>query len=164
MKKKKSVIIIGAGIGGLCSAARLLKDGFEVTVFEKDNLVGGRANRIEQDGSKFDTGPTLLMMTDVLYDTFKYCGKNLDYYMELIQLEPNYRVTFADHTSVTMSSNLVELQNELKKIDIKAPEQFYKYFSDVSEMYRISRNQFIDKNFDKLSKFINPRSGARLLR
>lgn len=164
MKKKKSVIIVGAGIGGLCSAARLLEDGFEVAIFEKENLVGGRANRIEQDGYKFDTGPTLLMMTDVLYDTFKYCGKNLDNYLELIQLEPNYRVTFADHTSITMSSNLVELQKELKKIDVKAPEQFYKYFSDVSEMYRISRNQFIDKNFDKLSQFINPKSGMRLVR
>ena len=164
MKKNNSVIIIGAGIGGLCSAARLLRDGFDVTIFEKEDKVGGRANRIEQGGYKFDTGPTLLMMTDVLYDTFEYCGKNLDDYMELIQLEPNYRVTFADHTSITVSSNLVKLQNELKKIDTKAPEQFYKYYSDVSEMYRISRDQFIDKNFDKLSQFINLSSGVRLLR
>lgn len=163
MKKKKSIIIIGAGIGGLCSAARLLKEGFDVTIYEKEPLVGGRANRIVQEGYKFDTGPTLLMMTDVLYDTFSYCGKNLDDYLELIQLEPNYRVTFSDHTTITVSSNLPKLQEELKKIDPKAPEQFYKYFSDVAEMYRISRGKFIDKNFDKLSEFISIRSGSKLL-
>lgn len=164
MKKKKTVIIVGAGIGGLCSAVRLLKDGFDVTIFEKEALVGGRANRIVQDGYKFDTGPTLLMMTDVLYDTFSYCDKNLDDYMELVQLEPNYRVTFADHTNITVSSNLVKFQKELRRFDSKAPEQFYKYFSDVAQMYRISRSQFIDKNFDKLSEFINLRSGSKLLR
>ena len=164
MKKKKTVTIVGAGIGGLCTAARLLKDGFDVTIVEKEPLVGGRANRIVQDGYKFDTGPTLLMMTDVLYDTFSYCGKNLDDYIKLIQLEPNYRVTFADHSSITMSSNLPMLQKELKRIDPKAPEQFYKFFSDVSEMYRIARGQFIDKNFDKLSEFINLRYGAKLLK
>lgn len=164
MKKKKSIIIIGAGIGGLCSAARLLKEGFDVTIYEKEPLVGGRANRVVQDGYKFDTGPTLLMMTDVLYDTFSYCGKNLNDYLELIQLEPNYRVTFSDHTTITVSSNLPKLQEELKKIDPKAPEQFYKYFSDVAEMYRISRGKFIDKNFDKLSEFISVRSGSQLLK
>lgn len=164
MKKKKNISVIGAGIGGLCSAARLLHDGYNVTIYEKEDIVGGRANRIVQDGYTFDTGPTLLMMTDVLYDTFKYCGKNLDDYLELIQLEPNYRVTFADHTNITVSSNMPKFQAELKKFDAKAPEQFYKYFADVSEMYRISRDKFIDKNFDKLSEFINLRSGIKLIR
>ena len=163
MKTNKSVIIIGGGVGGLCTAARLLKNGYSVTVYEKEPIVGGRANRITQDGYTFDTGPTLLMMTDILYDTFEYCGKNLNDYLELIQLEPNYQVKFADGTQITVSSNLPKFAHELAKIDSRAPEQFYRFFADVAEIYRLSRGGFIDKNFNSLTDFINLRSGLKLL-
>lgn len=161
---QKSAIIIGGGVGGLCTAARLLKNGYQVTVLEKEDKVGGRAHRIHNKGYTFDTGPTLLMMTDVLYDTFEYCGKNFDDYIELLQLEPNYQVAFADKSRITVSSNLPKFHRELAKFDPKAPSQFYKFFSDVSEIYRISRNNFIDKNFDSILDFINPKSGTELIR
>jgi phytoene desaturase len=161
---QKSAIIVGGGIGGLCTAARLLKNGYKVTVIEKEDKVGGRANRIEKKGYTFDMGPTLLMMTDVLYDTFKYCGKNFDDYITLLQLEPNYRVAFADKSKITVSSNLPKFSSELEKFDPKGPEQFFKFFSDVSAMYRISRKSFIDRNFRRITDFINPVSGAQLLK
>lgn len=147
----------------MCTAARLQKEGYEVSIYEKEPLVGGRANRIVQDGYTFDTGPTLLMMTDVLYDTFEYCGKNFDDYIELIQLEPNYRVAFADGSRITVSSNLPKFAAELAKFDPQAPEQFYRFFADVAEIYRLSRGGFIDKNFNSLTDFINFRSGLKLL-
>lgn len=161
---RKNAIVIGGGIGGLCTAARLLKNGYKVTVLEKEDKVGGRANRIEKEGYTFDMGPTLLMMTDVLYETFSYCGKNFDDYITLLQLEPNYRVAFADKSKITVSSNLPRFAKELSSIDPKGPEQFYKFFGDVSAMYRISRNNFIDKNFKHVTDFINPISGAQLLK
>lgn len=160
----KTAIIIGGGVGGLCTAARLLKNGYQVTVIEKEPKVGGRANRITQAGYSFDTGPTLLMMTDVLYDTFQYCGKNFDDYIELIQLEPNYQVAFADKSKITVSSNLPKFVKELERFDPKAPEQFYKFFAAVSAIYRISRASFIDTNFDRVLDFINPKSGFELLK
>ena len=163
-RNNKTAIVVGAGIGGLCTAARLAKNGYSVSLYEKETKVGGRANRIEHDGYIFDTGPTLLMMTDVLYDTFKYCGKNFDDYITLMQLEPNYKVSFADKSNITVSSNLPKFQAELAKFDPKAPEQFYRFFSDVAEIYRISRANFIDKNFDKLTDFISFSSGLKLLR
>ena len=166
MKKnsRQSVVIIGAGIGGLCTAARLLKFGYKVKIIEKEPIVGGRANRIVKGGFTFDMGPTLLMMTDVLYDTFKYCGKNLDDYIKLIQLEPNYRVTFANQKQITVSSNLPRFTAELSRFDPIAPEQFLRYFADVAAMYRISRGRFIDKNYDKISDFISPVGGIELIR
>lgn len=161
---KQTAIIIGAGIGGLCSAARLAKEGYQVIIVEKESMVGGRAHRLEQDGYIFDTGPTILMMTDVLYDTFSYCGKNLDDYLSLQQLEPNYKVWFPDGETLEVSSNLPRFATELARFDPKAPEQFYRFFGDVAEMYRISRHKFIDKNFDKLTDFIDLKAGIQLLR
>ena len=163
-ESQKSAIIIGGGIGGLCTAARLLKNGYKVTVIEKENKVGGRAHRVEKGGYTFDMGPTLLMMTDVLYDTFAYCGKEFDDYITLLQLEPNYQVAFADKSRITVSSNLPKFASELSKFDPKGPEQFYKFFGDVSAMYRIARANFIDKNFSNITDFISPVSGAQLFK
>lgn len=162
--KHKTAIIIGAGIGGLCTAARLAHDGYSVTIIEKESMVGGRAHRLEQDGYTFDMGPTILMMTDVLYDTFSYCGKNFDDYIDLQQLEPNYKVWYPEGETLEVSSNLPRFAAELARFDPKAPEQFYRFFADVAEMYRISRHKFIDKNFDKLTDFIDLKAGIQLLR
>lgn len=161
--KQKSVAIIGAGIGGMCAAARLAKHGYSVDVYEQNPQVGGRAYKFSQDGFSFDMGPTLLMMTDVLYDTFKYCGKNFDDYIELIQLEPNYQVVFGDHSRIEVSSNLPRFCNQLAKFDSKAPEQFYHYFGRVAEFYRLARKHYIDKNFDKPTDFLSPKHGVQLL-
>lgn len=163
-KSKKSAIVIGGGVGGLCTAARLLKNGYSVKVIEKESMVGGRAHRLKQGEYVFDTGPTLLMMTDVLYDTFKYCGKDFDDYITLLQLEPNYQVSFSDKSKITVSSNLAKFQSELSKIDPKAPSQFYSYFSDVADIYRVARDHFIDKNFNHIWDFISPKSGVQLIK
>jgi phytoene desaturase len=87
--KHKSVVIVGAGIyGGMCTAARLLKDGYRVKIFEKEPIVGGRANRIIQDGYKFDIGPTLLNDWQIRFMKLSIIvGKNFDDYIDLIQLE-----------------------------------------------------------------------------
>ncbi len=164
MKISKSVIMVGAGIGGLCAAARLAHAGYDVTVLEKESIVGGRAHRIEQDGYYFDTGPTILMMTDVLYDTFAACDRQLDDYLDLHQLEPNYKVWFSDQATIEVSSNLPRFSRELARFDSKAPEQFYRYFADVAKIYRLARNRFIDKNFDHVTDFISPRAGWELVR
>lgn len=162
--KKRTAIIIGAGIGGLTTAARLAHDGWKVTILEKEALVGGRAHRIDQDGYRFDTGPTILMMTDVLYDTFAYCGKNLDDYLTLQQLEPNYQVFFPDGEKIEVSSNLPRFTKELARIDSKGPEQFYSFFAATAKIYRLARSQFIDRNFDRLTDFINLQAGLELVR
>lgn len=161
---KKTAVVIGAGIGGMCTAARLAKLGYSVTVLEKETQVGGRANRMTQDGFTFDTGPTLLMMTEVLEETFGFCGKKLTDYLTLHQLEPNYRVIFGDHSQIEVSSNLPRFTAELSRIDAQAPEQFYRYFSDIAEFYRIARRNFIDRNFNKITDFISPRHGYKLWR
>ncbi len=164
MARQKTAVVIGAGIGGLCAAARLQKDGYQVTVVEKEPIIGGRAHVIKQDGYTFDTGPTILMMTDVLYETFRYCGKDFDDYISLSQLEPNYQVRWADGSGVEVSSNLPRFAASLSQIDPKAPEQFYKFFAEMAKMYRVGRNKFIDKNFDKVTDFIDVRAGLELAR
>ncbi|TAK89528.1 phytoene desaturase [Patescibacteria group bacterium] len=162
--RSKKVVIIGAGLGGLSAAIRLLAAGYQVELYEKESLAGGRAQLIEQDGYRFDIGPTLLMMTDVLEQTFAVAGKNMGDYLELQQLDPNYRIAFADGSGMVLTSNLAELTKELAAIDPAAPQQFHRFFAKLAMMYRLGRDRYIDKNFDSLFDFIDPVSGLNLLR
>ncbi len=90
----KKVIIIGSGIGGLGSANLLAKLGYEVTVLEKNDYLGGRAGLIEEAGYKFDKGPSWYLMPDVWEHYFGLLGKKVEDYLQLKRLEPSYRIFF----------------------------------------------------------------------
>ena len=72
----KRVIVIGAGVAGLAAAARLQHAGYEVTLFEKEPLVGGKMNQIREEGFTFDVGPTIVMMPELYREVFETCGRN----------------------------------------------------------------------------------------
>jgi phytoene desaturase len=92
----KRVVIIGAGFGGMSSAAYLAQAGYEVTVIEKNAKAGGRAAVLEREGYTFDLGPSWYMMPDVFEEFFADFGKQVSDYYVLKTLEPSYR-TFDDH-------------------------------------------------------------------
>src|ERR671910_2789401 len=96
VRPKKRVVVIGAGMGGLAAAIRLAAEGFEVEVFEKNERVGGRVGGLEAEGFCFDTGPSLLLMTDTYRGLFRSAGRDLDDYVRLVPLDSDYRVTFGD--------------------------------------------------------------------
>ena len=78
---KKKVIVIGAGVAGLASAIRLQHAGYDVELFEKEGMPGGKMHRIEQDGFKFDLGPTIVMMPELYREVFEFyrrrnCGES----------------------------------------------------------------------------------------
>ena len=91
---QKQVVVVGAGPGGLASAMLLAAAGFRVTVVEREKSVGGRTSTIEQDGFRFDRGPTFFLFPEVLARIFEMCGRNLHDEVELKRLDPNYRLEF----------------------------------------------------------------------
>jgi len=92
----KKIIVVGAGPGGLTAAMILAKRGFDVTVFEKESVVGGRNASIRHGDFVFDTGPTFLMMNFTLKEMFAEAGRRAEDYMEVRRLEPMYRLRFPD--------------------------------------------------------------------
>ncbi len=82
-----SVIVIGAGIGGLASAARLAARGHDVTLIEKEASVGGKARRVEVDGQPVDAGPTVFTMRDVFDDLFRQCSTRLEDHVSVRRAE-----------------------------------------------------------------------------
>ncbi|MEV4197627.1 phytoene desaturase family protein [Micromonospora globbae] len=98
------VVVVGAGVGGLATAARLAATGHEVTVFERADTVGGKLGRHVHDSPAgpfhFDTGPSLLTLPDVFTDLFEATGAKLDEYLDLVPLDPIVRHVFPDGTTL----------------------------------------------------------------
>ncbi len=157
----KKVAEIGAGLAGLSAASLLSKKGFEVTVFEKNATPGGRANRlVTEDGFTFDTGPTLLLMLSSLRKLFTQLDRKIEDYMELKLLEPSYRVFYADGTEFNSSTNIALMTQEIReKLRNEGEiESYLKFFSYLSKLYRLTIPNFVDRNYRRLSDFINPKS------
>ncbi|MDO9390757.1 MAG: phytoene desaturase family protein [bacterium] len=91
---KKKIIIIGAGPGGLTAGMQLAHQGHQVDIFEKKDVVGGRNAPIRLGGFTFDTGPTFLMLLEVLEQSFADAGRDLNKYLDLKRIDPMYRLRF----------------------------------------------------------------------
>ena len=89
----KSVLIAGAGLGGLATALRLAKKGYKVEIIEKNSMAGGRLNQLKKDGFTFDTGPSFFSMSYEFTDFAKDCNINLPF--QYYQLDPLYSVNFS---------------------------------------------------------------------
>src|SRR5215207_3535939 len=85
---KRTALVIGAGIGGIATAARLAKNGYDVIVLEKNETPGGRCNQIVHDGHRFDLGPTLFLMPEVWEETFASLGERMSDHLELRRIDP----------------------------------------------------------------------------
>ena len=92
----KKVAVIGSGFSGLSAACYLAKSGYEVTVLEKHDRVGGRARQFSQAGFTYDMGPSWYWMPDIFEKFFSDFGKKVSDYYELERLSPSYRVYFED--------------------------------------------------------------------
>ena len=96
MSNSKRVAVIGSGFGGLATAVRLQTRGFQVDLFEARDQLGGRAYVYEQDGFKFDGGPTVITAPFLLTELFTGAGRNPDDYFKLVPVDPFYRIEFHD--------------------------------------------------------------------
>src|ERR1700744_4433615 len=99
------VVVIGAGLAGLSAALHLAGRGRSVTVVERYPWPGGRAGRLDVDGYRVDTGPTVITMPDIIDETFAAAGQDRAGRLELLPIEPAYRAVFADGSALDVHSD-----------------------------------------------------------
>jgi phytoene desaturase len=132
---EKHIVIVGAGPGGLCAGMLLSHRGFKVSIFEKNQDVGGRNRPIDLDGFVFDTGPTFLLMKYILDEVFQLSGKRSEDYLEFIKLDPMYRLLFADR-AVDVYSDRDKMRAELQRTFPEGSAGFDKYLKKEGERFR----------------------------
>src|ERR1043165_4777129 len=137
--QKPTAIVIGAGIGGIATAARLAKNGYEVIVLEKESTPGGRCNQILRDGHRFDIGPTLFLMPEIWEETFAALGEKMSDHLQLKRIDPTYKVRFDDGLQLALTSNIGDMQTQLEKVEKTAFTGFLNYIAERSEERRVGK-------------------------
>lgn len=154
MSAGKKIVIVGAGPGGLTAGMILARRGFEVEIFEKENMVGGRNASLDFDGFSFDIGPTFLMMKFLLDEVFEEAGKESSQYLDFTRLDPMYRLYFADGV-IDMTDDDRRMRDEIGR-RFPGDEAGFDRFM-VREKVRYDRMYpCLQKSYDQFRTFFHP--------
>lgn len=150
-----TALVIGAGIGGIATAARLAQEGYDVTVIEKNHQPGGRTGQLVQDGHRFDTGPTLFLMPEVFAETYEALGERMEDHLDLIRVDPTYRVHFTDGLELTLTGDVLQMQEQLEAIEPGSFGGYLRYLNEGHRHYRLSLSHFVGRNFRSLFEYFS---------
>ena len=151
------VVVAGAGLAGLAAALHLAGRGREVTVIERDAHPGGRAGRWDRGGYRFDTGPTVLTMPDLVAEALAAVGENLADRLDLVRLDPAYRADFADGSTLDVHTDAEAMTAAVAAFAGPAEAAGYQRLRAwLTELYQREFGQFIAANFDSPLSLVTP--------
>ncbi|MDZ7342927.1 MAG: phytoene desaturase family protein [candidate division KSB1 bacterium] len=131
----KKIIVIGSGFGGLAIAIRLQARGFAVTILEKNAMVGGHAYQLKKKGYTFDMGPSLITAPDLLGSVFRAAGRRLEDYLDLVQLDPFYRLYFHDGSVIDYSGDGDRMKAQLAAFNPEDAKQYDRFMQACQRIY-----------------------------
>ncbi len=135
---KKRIAIIGSGFSALASASYLAKEGHQVTIYEKNDTVGGRARQYKKEGFTFDIGPTWYWMPDVFERFFNDFDKKPSDYYTLEKLSPAYKVVFSETESILIEDTLTKIYAAFEAEEKGSSKQLEKFITKAKSNYDIA--------------------------
>jgi phytoene desaturase len=145
MDKSKQVIVIGAGFSGLAAASLMAKAGYRVTLLEKNEQPGGRARVWEQDGFRFDMGPSWYWMPQVFEDYFALFGKKVGDFYELKRLNPGYRIYFGKDDVIDVPAGMDEIEAMFEAIEPGSAKSIREFLKQAAYKYKVSMGKYVFK-------------------
>jgi diapolycopene oxygenase len=136
------VAVIGAGLGGLAAAVTLAARGYEVEVFEKNPWLGGKAAVLQEQGFRFDMGPTILIRPSVLRRIFTEAGRRLEDYLTMMRLDPQWRCFFDDGLVLDLEDNLQVMSATLDSLRPGMGAGFLRFQRLSEQLHSISEKFF----------------------
>src|SRR5574342_709485 len=149
----KSVIVIGAGIGGITAATHLAKHGLHMTVLEKNARPGGRCDRISRDGHHFDTGPTLMVMRLLYEAEFAALGTPMHQMLDLQRVDPTYHLVFDNGSQLALTSDMKSMQEQLETFEPGSFQGLLRYLEEGHRHYHLGMERLVKREFRKASDF-----------
>lgn len=140
----KKVTIIGSGFSSLSAACYLAKEGFQVSLYEKNSTVGGRARQLKKEGFTFDIGPSWYWMPDIFEKFFNDFGKSTSDFYELDKLSPAYKIFFSDDV-ITIGDSMDKICQEFERLEPGSSIPLRKFISKAQDNYDIAINKIVLK-------------------
>ncbi|EHQ26623.1 phytoene desaturase family protein [Mucilaginibacter paludis] len=157
MSKSQNIIVIGAGFAGLSAASALAKEGYQVTVVEKNNQPGGRARTWEKDGFMFDMGPSWYWMPDVFENYFALFGKKVEDYYHLKRLDPGYRIFYGDDDVMDVPAQMDKLEELFEQIEPGSSVALQQFLIQAKYKYEVAMGDYVFRPSHSITEFIDIR-------
>ena len=154
MNQNKRIVVIGAGFSGLSAASLMAKEGFNVTLLEKNDQAGGRARIWEKDGFRFDMGPSWYWMPDVFEQYFALFGKKSADFYELKRLDPGYRVYFKDD-SIDIPAKMNEIEALFESIEPGSAEKLRSFLTQAETKYKTGIGEYVFKPSHSITEYFD---------
>ncbi|MBC8770315.1 phytoene desaturase [Arenibacter sp. BSSL-BM3] len=138
----EKVIIIGSGFSSLSASCYLAKQGYDVSIYEKNNTVGGRARQFVRDGFTFDMGPSWYWMPDIFERFFNDFGKKTSDFYQLDKLDPAYKIFFSDDI-ITIGDSMDKICDEFERIEKGSAKPLRKFIKKAQENYEIAIHKIV---------------------
>lgn len=152
--EKKSVAIIGGGLGGISAAISLAQSGFDVSLYEKNGHLGGKLTRAELDGFGFDLGPSILTMKHIFEKLFNNQGKTMDDYIPTVRLDLEWRSFFPDGTHLDLYGDLRKMYTENDLLSNKDMEEYNAFLNYAKKLYDVTEKGYFNEGLDNLSEIV----------
>ena len=159
------VVVVGAGLSGLAAACHLTAAGHDVTVLEREAEVGGRAGTLRLGGFRFDTGPVVMTMPELLHAPIRAVGGDPEALVPMTRLDPAYRAVYADGSELHVRADMADLREEVRTVigeeDARGLDRFLVW---LEKLHEAEFDTFIDHNYSSpLDLVRHPVTAARLL-
>lgn len=160
---KKTVAVVGAGLAGLSAALRLAAAGYDVSLFEKNSLPGGKASQISLDSFRFDAGPSLLTMNFVLEELFSFINLKMDDHLTLLPLQTLCRYYYPDGSVINAHANPSQFADEVEAVTNDKASSVKDYLAYSKKIYDLTAGLFLFNSFKEPSTFLNFKALKTLL-
>jgi phytoene desaturase len=164
MSTRKTVAIIGAGVGGIATAIRLANNGFDVSVYEKNPAPGGRVSQAIRDGHRFDLGATIFLMPGIYRETFASLGLNLDEFVEFLPMTTLYQLYFDDGSVLDFTTDKDKMEAQLEALEPGSYRMMKSYLDKGYGFLQLGLSQLLGRNFYRLFDFVNFKNVGLLIK
>jgi phytoene dehydrogenase-like protein len=152
--------VIGGGLGGLAAACVTAARGHQVTLYDKNAWLGGKAAVLHEDGFRFDMGPTILTVPRVLERIFAEAGRDLNDYLDLVRLDPQWRCFFDDGSRIDLQENIDAMAAEMDRFapGSRSGDGYKRFQAISSHLHDVSNRFFFWKPVEDLFDTIDIRA------
>ena len=158
----KKIVVIGSGFSSLSAACYLAKQGYKVTVLEKNNTIGGRARQLKKEGFTFDIGPTFYWMPDVFERFFNDFNKTTSDFYTLNKLNPAYQIYFGKKDSISISENFNAIKQTFENLEKGSGKKLELFINKAEKNYNIAIKDLVYKPGENLFEIINLKTVFKL--